>query len=55
LTASEERNGCLESIFTGYKFGTQKDLEREFGIEQPIEEAQAPAVPKTPQASKASI
>jgi Ni/Fe-hydrogenase 1 B-type cytochrome subunit len=54
LTASEEKNGCLESIFTGYKFGTQKDLEREFGIEQPVERVQAPAAPKTPHDSKAS-
>lgn len=54
LTASEEKNGCLEGIFTGYKFGNQKDLEREFGSGQPTEKVQAPSVLKTSPASKVS-
>jgi Ni/Fe-hydrogenase 1 B-type cytochrome subunit len=54
LTDSEEKNGCLESIFTGFKFATQKDLQREFGAEPPAEsEPPRPAL-KTPAPSKIS-
>jgi Ni/Fe-hydrogenase 1 B-type cytochrome subunit len=48
LTSSEEKNGCMESIFTGYKFATETDLRREFGDETPYAAAAATRVGAQP-------
>jgi Ni/Fe-hydrogenase 1 B-type cytochrome subunit len=52
LTASEEKNGCLESIFTGYKFTSEADLRREFGDSTRIEKTPIRSVLKSPEARK---
>ena len=48
LTSSEEKNGCMESIFTGYKFASEADLRREFGDEAPYQAAAATRVGAQP-------
>jgi Ni/Fe-hydrogenase 1 B-type cytochrome subunit len=48
LTSSEEKNGCMESIFTGYKFASEADLLREFGNEAPQEPAAAAPIGAEP-------
>ncbi|MBZ5502369.1 MAG: Ni/Fe-hydrogenase, b-type cytochrome subunit [Acidobacteriia bacterium] len=55
LAASEEKNGCVEGMVSGYKFVTQADLQREFGT-RPGGEKSEPvrAVRQTPAAGKVS-
>ena len=55
LAASEERNGCVEAIVSGYKFVTEADLQREFGTRPGVAKPEpVRAVLKAPAAGKVS-
>ncbi len=55
LAASEEKNGCVEGMVSGYKFVTQADLQREFGAGPGGEKPQpVRAALKVPAAGKVS-